>query len=325
MPKRAVISVSGGLDSALAAKVIKLQGIDVLGVSFITPFTHPQVEKLAVSIDIHIKQIDISLEYLNLIKNPRFGFGKNMNPCIDCHIFMFKKAKELLLKGEADFVASGEVLGQRPMSQNASSLRRVEKESGLEGLLLRPLSAKLLPETIPEEKGWIDRNKLFDFSGRSRKPQNALAKELGLEGFGQPAGGCLLTDPGFSRRLRDLLSHEKDFSLDDVQILKLGRHFRVSAENKLVLGRSQKENERLSHFANEDYFIFEPVDTPGPTGILKTNRGSRQLLELSAGIIARYCDNHNNGVNISVVNNKTKQVIRCSALENEKLESLRIN
>jgi tRNA U34 2-thiouridine synthase MnmA/TrmU len=324
MSLKVVGLVSGGLDSALAAKVIKLQGIDVLGCAFVTPFTHPRVEKLAENIGIEIRLIDISPEYLDLVKNPCFGFGRNMNPCIDCHIFMLKKAKEFMLEYKANFVISGEVLGQRPMSQNINSLRRVEKESGLEGLLLRPLSAKLLSPTIPEQEGWVKRDRLFDFSGRSRKAQMELAGQLGLEGFAQPAGGCLLTDPGFSRRLRDLLTFNRNFDLDNIELLKLGRHFRLSSKVKLILGRNHQENQRLINLGHTDKIILNPVDIPGPTGILDTKHVSEELLELSAAILARYCDNNGNLVSISVENGKSSQVIRCSAAQPEKLESLRI-
>ncbi|MFH1578444.1 MAG: tRNA 4-thiouridine(8) synthase ThiI [Candidatus Omnitrophota bacterium] len=321
---KAIALISGGLDSALAAKIIKLQGIDVFGVAFITSFTHPRIGKIAQNIDIKIKPIDISLEYLDLVKNPRFGFGKNMNPCIDCHIFMLKKAKELMPETKADFVISGEVLGQRPMSQNRGALIKIEKESGLEGLLLRPLSAQLLPETIPEQRDWIKRDKLFDFSGRSRKPQMRLASELGLEGFGQPAGGCLLTDPRFSRRLKDLLTYQREFNLDDIGLLKIGRHFRLSSQAKLILGRNHEENKSLAGFIQPDNLFLEPIDIPGPTGILKTKAPSQELLESSAGILARYCDQGNHEVRVSIESSRINQTICCGALKAEVLNALRI-
>ncbi len=321
---RAIALISGGLDSALAAEVIKLQGVDVIGVAFITPFTHPRVEKLAQNIGIQIKTIDISLEYLDLVKSPSFGYGKNLNPCIDCHIFMLKKAKKLMFEYQANFIITGEVLGQRPMSQNKSSLRKVEKESDLEGLLLRPLSAKLLSPSMPEQEGWVRRSLLFNFSGRSRKPQMDLAKRLELEGFGQPAGGCLLTDPGFSRRLKDLLSYGRELNLNGIKLLKLGRHFRLSCQAKLVLGRNQQENQRLIDFAGYNNFLLKPIDILGPTGILEAEAVSRGLLELSASILARYCDQNNGGVRVSIEGNNQSQVVHCSALGQEKIEALRV-
>ncbi len=321
---KAVALMSGGLDSALAAKIIRLQGIDVVGLAFITSFTHPRVEKLAQSIGIEIKAIDISSEYLDVIKNPRFGFGDTMNPCIDCHIFMLKKAKGFMVEYKSDFIITGEVLGQRPMSQNKSALRKIEKESDLEGLLLRPLSAKLLAATVPEQEGWVDRSKLFDFSGKSRKPQMELAKQLGLEGFGQPAGGCLLTDPGFSRRLKDLLNHQPEFNLEDIRLLKIGRHFRLSDRTKLILGRNHKENQRLITLAQSGCILLEPVEVPGPAGILKAGESSRELLELSACILARYCDRSNGQVSISVEAGKESRVIRCFPVKPDDLDTLRI-
>lgn len=322
MSLKAIALISGGLDSTLAAKVIKLQGIEIFGLAFITPFTHPQVERLAQNIGIKIELVDISLEYLDLVKNPRFGFGKNMNPCIDCHIFMLKKAKEFIKTYEASFIISGEVLGQRPMSQNKSTLIRIEKESGLEGLLLRPLSAKLLVPTVPEQEGWVNRSKLFDFSGRSRKLQTELAKKLGLDGFSQPAGGCLLTDPGFSKRLKDLLTNREELDLDNIQLLKIGRHFRLSNQAKLIIGRNQKENEHLKNLASRDEFILEPKEVPGPTGILKAQSVTQELLELSASILARYCDNNNGEVYISIAGYRDNQIIRCPAQPKDTVASL---
>ncbi|MFH1339511.1 MAG: tRNA 4-thiouridine(8) synthase ThiI [Candidatus Omnitrophota bacterium] len=324
MSLKAIALISGGLDSALAAKVIMLQRIDVAGFAFTTPFTHPQVERLGQSLGIEVRAIDISPEYLDVVKNPRFGFGNTMNPCIDCHIFMLKKARELADEYKAYFIITGEVLGQRPMSQNKSALGKIEKESGLEGLLLRPLSARLLAPTIPEQRGWVDRDKLFDFSGRSRKPQIELAKQLGLEGFGQPAGGCLLTDPGFSRRLKDLIAHQQDFNLSDVQLLKIGRHFRLSGRAKLILGRNRIENQRLAPLVKSGDIHLEPVGSPGPAGILRSKDACPELLELSAGILARYCDHNSEQVSVSIGDERESRVIRCFPAKPEDLDALRI-
>jgi tRNA-specific 2-thiouridylase len=324
MSLKAIVLISGGLDSALATKILKLQGIEVIGISFITPFTRPRVGELAQNIGIEIKLMDVSSEYLKLVKSPRFGFGKNLNPCVDCHIFMLKKAKEFMLEHKANFIASGEVLGQRPMSQNRAALGTIEKESTLEGLLLRPLSAQLLSPTIPEQKGWIERSRLYDFSGRSRKPQMELVRQLGLEGFNQPAGGCLLTDPAFSRRLKDLLIYQREFYLDDIQLLKVGRHFRLSVQSKLILGRNHIENQRLTSLMQTGSLFLEPIGTPGPSGILKSEVVSEELLELSAGILAHYCDGSNGKISVAVENGKDRQVIRCAAVREEVLDRLRI-
>ncbi|MFH1678095.1 MAG: tRNA 4-thiouridine(8) synthase ThiI [Candidatus Omnitrophota bacterium] len=324
MPKRAVVLISGGLDSALAAKVINLQGVEVFGLAFITPFMHPRIEELGQNMGIQIRTIDVSSEYLDIIKNPRFGFGKNLNPCIDCHIFMLKKAKEIMPEYKADFVISGEVLGQWPMSQNRAALKKIEAESGLAGLLLRPLSALLLSKTIPEQEGWVERDRLLGFSGRSRKPQMELVNQLGLKGFSQPAGGCLLTDAGFSKRLRDLMIYQREFNLDDVRLLKTGRHFRLSAQAKLILGRNREENQRLLESVSAGDFFLQPKDVSGPSGILKTRVISQELLELSSGILGRYCDRSNGRIYVSIEGNKENQVIHCPALEPQEVDMLRI-
>lgn len=324
MSLKAIALVSGGLDSALAAKIIKLQGVEVIGIAFITPFTCPETKSLAQSIGIQIYPHEVSLEYLDLLRNPRFGFGKNLNPCIDCHIFMLKKARELMSEYKADFIVSGEVLGQRPMSQNSASLKKIEKESGLDGLLIRPLSARLLPETMVERNGWVKRNLLYGFSGRSRKPQMELVKKIGLQGFGQPAGGCLLTDAGFSQRLKDLLNYQRELNLDDIQLLKLGRHFRLNRTAKLIVGRNQQENQRLINFANTGKIILRSKEVPGPTAILDTKDAGKELLDLSAGIVARYCDRKNGSVCISVDDGRNSWVINSTALEPDNLEALRV-
>ena len=202
---KAVVLFSGGLDSILALKLIQEQGIEVKGVNFKTPFFGlGEAFVIAKDLDIDLEIIDITEELLKILKNPKYGFGKNMNPCIDCHALMFKKAGEYMNKIGASFILSGEVLGERPMSQNRNSLSIIERESGLEGKILRPLSALLLTETIPEKGGLVDRNKLLDISGRSRKRQMKMADEMGIKDYPSPAGGCKLTEPSFSKRLRTL-------------------------------------------------------------------------------------------------------------------------
>ncbi|MGB6371043.1 MAG: tRNA 4-thiouridine(8) synthase ThiI, partial [Atribacterota bacterium] len=213
---KAVALFSGGLDSILAVKLIQEQGIEVRGVNFKTPFFVLDKTFAAIkNLDINLEIIDITEELLKILKKPKYGFGKNMNPCIDCHALMFKKAGEYMNKIGASFILSGEVLGERPMSQNRNSLSIIERESGFEGKILRPLSALLLMETIPEKGGLVDRNKLLDISGRSRKRQMKLADEMGIKDYPSPAGGCKLTEPAFSKRLRDLFTQES-FSLEEI-------------------------------------------------------------------------------------------------------------
>ena len=257
---RAIGLVSGGLDSALAIFLLKKQGIEVIGLSFLSPFWESKntLKRLAQELEIELREIEVGEEYLELLKNPQFGYGKNLNPCIDCKIWMLKEARREMEKEGASFVFTGEVVGQRPKSQLKNTLRLIEKQSGLEGYLLRPLSAKLLPPTIPEEKGWVKREELLDLQGRGRKRQLELAEKWGIKHFSPPAGGCLLTDPNFSRRLKDLWESEEAYNFESVELLKVGRHFRLRPSFKLVVGRNQIENEKLKEFVREDDILFFP-------------------------------------------------------------------
>ena len=261
---KAVTLLSGGLDSTLAAKVVMEQGIELEALNFMTLFctcTHRGAtclasQKAVETLGIPLRVFNVSEEYLSVVKDPSHGYGKNMNPCIDCRIFMLKKAKAYMQDSGAAFIVTGEVLGQRPMSQRKDAMRLIEKEAELEGFILRPLSAHVLPMTIPEKEGWVDREKLLKFQGRSRKPQIKLAEHYGIRDYPCPAGGCLLTDPGFAKRMKDLMLHKPDFSLNDVHLLKVGRHFRLSDGVKLVVGRNEEENQKIETFAQEgDYFI----------------------------------------------------------------------
>lgn len=296
---RAIALLSGGMDSILAAKLIQDQGIEVIGINFDISFGKRRAnligacgnaaKQLAKDIGIEFKIVDIGEEFLEVLENPKYGYGANMNPCIDCKILMLKKSKELLKELDAAFVVTGEVLAQRPMSQYRPALNLIKRDSGLEGLLLRPLCAKHLDETIPEKEGWVDRNKLKDFNGRSRKPQMELARELGIKNPPNASGGCLLTEALFVKKIKDLVDH-KELTLENIELLKLGRHFRVSENSKLVVGRDQKENEFLEKIAQEDDYLFLPaVDIAGPTA-LGRGKFNQDLIKLAAGIICRYSD-----------------------------------
>jgi tRNA U34 2-thiouridine synthase MnmA/TrmU len=210
-----------------------------------------------------------------------------MNPCIDCRIFMLKKAKAYMEESGASFIVTGEVLGQRPMSQRRDAMRLIEKEAGLEGLILRPLSAQFLPVTLPEREGWIDREKLLNIQGRSRKPQMKLAEQFNIRDYPCPAGGCLLTDPGFARRIRDLMEHQYDFSLNDVHLLKFGRHFRLSPTVKLVVGRNEEENQKIETFSLAGDVLLKTVSYPGPVSLLRGEADEMER-ERAASITARY-------------------------------------
>jgi tRNA U34 2-thiouridine synthase MnmA/TrmU len=287
--RKAVSLISGGLDSSLATTIIARQRVEILGVNFSSPFFGSKGARLvSTEIGVPLEVVDLSPSYLRLIKDPKYGFGKNMNPCIDCHILMLKKAGEYMVEKGADFIITGEVLGSRPKSQTRNALRIIEKESGLEGLIVRPLSAKLLPPSLPELQGWVDRESLLDIHGRSRKRQLALARELGVTRFSQPAGGCLLTDPSFSRRLRDLLSHISP-TIHDLELLKYGRHLRISPEAKLIVGRNENDNLHLKRLSRTGDLILMVKGHKGPFAILR-GRIDEEVFIKAASICARYSD-----------------------------------
>ena len=287
---KAIGLLSGGLDSILATRLLQNQGINILAITFQTPFFGIQwARNAAAQLKVPLQTIDIFDEHLQLVRNPRYGYGKNMNPCIDCHIVMLKQAGGLLEREGCDFVYTGEVLGQRPMSQNKQALRLVARGSGYEDLILRPLSAKLLPETRPEREGKVDREKLLDIQGRSRKRQLALANRLGIRDFPGPAGGCLLTDPAFSRRLRDVIAHQDEVQIRDIELLKVGRQFRLGNGTKVVIGRYKEENERILELAKEGDVVATVADYPGPIALIPggTTKLSR---EVAASLCVRYSD-----------------------------------
>jgi tRNA-specific 2-thiouridylase len=290
---KAVVMVSGGLDSTLAVKVLLEQDVHVEAVNFRTVFSKrlepdraSAANRMADQLGVTLHTVDISEEQFEIVKSPKFGHGSSVNPCIDCHILMARKAKELMETRGADFVATGEVLGQRPMSQHRQALHLVERESGLHGLLLRPLSAKLLQPTIPEEKGLVDRDKLLAIRGRSRKPQMELAAQFGITDYPTPAGGCILTDKAFGRRLRDLLEHEPDANLRDVELLKYGRHLRLDDGVKVIVARDEAECHVLESLRGDmDMFIAEDVSGPA---VLATAGVALKTARVVAGITAHY-------------------------------------
>jgi tRNA U34 2-thiouridine synthase MnmA/TrmU len=280
--------VSGGLDSSLALLTLRRQGIEVAGVAFVTPFFDAEKAiRSAELLDFPLIIEDISGVHLEMIKKPEYGYGRNMNPCIDCHAMMYRLAAEIMEREGFDFLFSGEVLGQRPMSQNANALRSVAKLSGFPDRVLRPLSAKLLPITPMEESGLVDREQLLDIQGRSRKPQQALAKEWGLEEYPPSAGGCLLTEEGFSNQLRDLLDHDPTAGPSDVELLKAGRQFRISDKVKLIVGRNQADNEKLKEQAKPRHISMRCNNFSGPLAVLVGTPETAEL-ESAAAIIASY-------------------------------------
>ncbi|MBU1727631.1 MAG: tRNA 4-thiouridine(8) synthase ThiI [Candidatus Omnitrophica bacterium] len=296
---KAISLISGGLDSILAARLIKEQGLEIIPVKFKIPFCHSDKKKeggakdtsclVREALGVELKEIDISEDFLKLLVRPKHGFGSNINPCIDCKILMFSKARELMREFGASFVITGEVLGQRPMSQYRKALELIERKSGLEGLLLRPLSAGLFPESLPEKEGWVKRDKLMVFCGRQRRPQMELAKEFKIEGYPNPAGGCLLTDPAFAKRLRDMIKHQQ-LDLDNAALLKIGRHLRLTPAAKLIVGRCQREDEELVRLAMQGDYLFMPGDDLAGATALGRGEFSDELIKLSCNITCRYCD-----------------------------------
>jgi hypothetical protein len=296
MKRKALALLSGGLDSTLAVKVMLDQGIEVEALNFTSPFCtctgknagcKSEAMRVAEEFGIPIKVMTKGVDYLEVVRSPRHGYGKAINPCIDCRIYLLSKAKEYLAESGADFVITGEVLGQRPMSQRRDTLRIIEKESGLEGLLLRPLSAKHFPPTIPEQEGWVDRDKLLAIQGRSRKEQMELAEELDVTNYPCPAGGCMLTEVTFAPKVRDLFDHCPTLNLRDFRLLKIGRHFRVGAGTKALIGRNEAENSLLEAQLQEGEVVFRWVDGSSPTGVL-TGPVDDNALTTAARILLRY-------------------------------------
>jgi tRNA-specific 2-thiouridylase len=292
---KAIALLSGGLDSTLAAKIVMEQGIELEALNFLTVFctctnrgeTCLASQKAVNALGIPLKVFNVSDEYLSVVKHPKHGYGSNMNPCIDCRIFMLKKAKVYMEGAGASFIVTGEVLGQRPMSQRRDAMRLIEKEAGLEGYILRPLSAKFLPVTIPEKEGWINRENLLEIHGRSRKPQMKLADHYGIRDYPCPAGGCLLTDPQFANRMKDLMLYSPNFSLNDIHLLKIGRHFRLSPNLKLVVGRNEEDNEKIQTFAQEGDILLKALQHPGPLSLLRGEPNGIEI-EKAASITIRY-------------------------------------
>ncbi|MGA1826151.1 MAG: tRNA 4-thiouridine(8) synthase ThiI [bacterium] len=294
--KAAVCLYSGGLDSILAIKLMLDQGFTITALKLVTPFFYERSDPVWVleQEGVTIHHLDITNEFLDMLGSPQYGYGKNLNPCLDCKILMLKRAKNVMHKIGARFVFTGEVVGQRPMSQMKNNLRMLEKKSGLDGFLLRPLSAQLLPLTIMEQEGLIDRAKLLGINGRSRKMQIVMAMELGLVDYPTPAGGCRLTDPQFCRRLRLLLDGRKRLDRFDIELLTIGRHFLLPRGEKeslkrVVVGRNKEENAKLLSIASSMHIIMKSTDFPGPTGIL-VGTFSNDDLKAAASIIARYTD-----------------------------------
>ena len=291
---KAIALLSGGLDSMLAIKVMQAQGVEIEAVHFASALCTSAVDEETLlkppkaweTLGVPVRVIDSSADFIEMVRAPRHGFGSNMNPCIDCKIQMLKRAADYMRHSGASFLITGEVLGQRPMSQRREAMRLIEKEAGLDGLILRPLSAKLLEPTIPEKEGWVDRERLQGISGRSRRKQMDLAIQHRLRSYPSPAGGCLLTDPEFACRLRELIEHG-ELSIDGVNLLKVGRHFRLDPSTKAVVGRQEQDNEKILRLSRVADLLIEAADIPGPSTLLRGSL-SAENINTAAALTALY-------------------------------------
>lgn len=285
---RALAMISGGLDSILAAKLIKDQGIEVIGICFRSYFFNEEnAKRMVEQVGVRLEVVDFSKEHFEMVKNPKNGYGKNMNPCIDCHAMMMQYSGELLEKFDADFIITGEVLNQRPMSQNRMALDKVKKESGIGNKILRPLCAKNLKPTEMEEQGLVDREKLLDISGRSRKVQMELAEKWNIKEYPSPAGGCKLTEPNYSKRLKDIIKSKEDVSKMDLELLKLGRHFRIDNNSKIISTRTAEECEQIKKLLTKEDTIFLARDFKGSM-VVGVGNLTEADIELAAKVTARY-------------------------------------
>lgn len=328
--------LSGGLDSTLATRIMQRLGFDITILNFTSPFCtctrqdhgcKSEAKRLSDELGLPVRVEFMGKEYMDVVKNPEHGYGQNMNPCIDCRLLMFRRAKEIMEEVGASFLFTGEVVGQRPMSQRRDRMHMIEKRTGLSGLIVRPLCAKLFPPTIPEKEGIIDRETMLGIHGRSRKEQIKIAKEeFGMTENLCSSGGCLLTDPSFSKRIKDLVDNDASASIRDTRFLRLGRHFRLSDDLKIIVGRDEGENEKLNKMAKDEDFVFYPIDTVGPMSVVKGKIG-RDSVELIGSITARYCKGAN-GVPVKIgygmKGGDTSFSLTVCPIEEEKLEALRV-
>jgi tRNA-uridine 2-sulfurtransferase len=335
-PTKAVALLSGGLDSNLAIRMMQEQGVEVEAIAVKTPFCDfdcgkgcgHRVQEVALELGIKLKTVYFGDDYLKMLKNPKYGYGSGMNPCIDCRGMMYNAAKEHMEKTGADFIITGEVLGQRPMSQNGNALKIIENETQTNGKIVRPLSFRHLPLTEAESKGLIKREKLGDIKGRSRKGQLQLAKKFDISDPPNAAGGCLLTDPAFSIRVRDLYDHTKGTpDMNDIELLKIGRHFRLSDNTKLIVGRNKMENEILDSLKLDNDLIIEVSNHVGPTCILRTKKqlSSEKEIEIAASTALRYSDSPmDKSSSVRIKSRQYEKEIQVFPIDNTILDELRI-
>lgn len=329
MNRKAVALVSGGLDSTLAVKLMQDQGIEVVALNFLTPISinnSQKVTRIGTQFGRECKVSLLGMDYLRMVESPSHGYGKNMNPCIDCRIFMLRLAGRYMEEIDASFLITGEVLGQRPMSQRQDTLRIIERESNLKDRLLRPLSAQLLEPTAAEREGIVDRDKLLGLSGRSRKGQMRLAEKLGIKDYPTPAGGCLLTDENYSRKLRDLFCyHGSDYTLGDVELLSIGRHFRLSKSVKVIVGRNEGENQRVELLKGPHHCLLYPQNFTGPVALVCGEAAKDEMILVSRVIVRYGKPEGAPPYTINVQNRFSQRQFQVSSpIDDESLEELRI-
>ncbi len=319
--------LSGGLDSILATEMIVKQGIEVTAFNVRSPFCLCKKDGCAAvdaakQLNVPLKMVAAGNDYLRMLRNPKHGYGRNMNPCIDCRIFLMKKAKKYAKEMGAAFIFTGEVLDERPMSQHYPAMMLIEKEGGLKGKVLRPLSARLLPETEAEKKGLVDRSKLLDIQGRSRKPQFKLAEEFNIKDYPCPAGGCLLTYEEYAKKIRDLFAHKKRISMADIALLRVGRHFRLG-KNKIVVGRNEAENKLLVARKTKNELYFELPEIVGPITILQGPK-TKKAIEAAAKLTARYSDAKTGEVKVNYGRETLNKFLVVAVPEQAEVDKLRV-
>ncbi|GMR04288.1 MAG: hypothetical protein BMS9Abin23_0181 [Thermodesulfobacteriota bacterium] len=333
---KAVALLSGGLDSTLAVKMMVDQGIEVHALNFTSAFCtctsssrkdggcKSESRRVASEFGIPIKVMIKGSDYIDIVRNPDHGYGKGMNPCVDCRIYMFKEAKRYMEEIGASFIITGEVLGQRPMSQRRDTFRIIERDSGLEGLILRPLSAAHLEPTVPEKTGLVDRKKMLSVAGRGRRVQIDLAESLGVNDYPCPSGGCLLTDKIFSKKVKDLFDHKKDIAKADLALLRTGRHFRFMGR-KIIVGRDELDNKKLKNLVQPGYTLIEPRDFAGPVVVIagEADAASR---DFAGSLVLRYASSKANGNRTltATLDGRVEEFEPCEAAMDETLEETRV-
>lgn len=329
---KAIVCLSSGLDSLLSAVIMKRLGIDITGLHCMFRFDPvsqtdkpARIRELIDPFEIPLVLKDTTNDFIKMFLDPEHGYGSEMNPCIDCRLLTLRYARDLMNEIGARFVVTGEVVGQRPMTQNKPTIFHIDKVSGLKGLILRPLCAKVLPPTVPEQEGWVDREKLYDISGRGRKRQIALAGELGLSDYNQPAGGCLLTDPQWSKRAQALMAHRsaEDMTAENIQLLRLGRHFWPGGDLWIIAGRDEADNRVLEQY-QEGRWVFHPPDFKGPLVLAEGICDERDRV-LAARITARYCKHkEENQIDIQYKMGNEQGILSVQPFEDRDIEGWRV-